>query len=207
MHDHAVHNYFLAQAEVACERMTWSHDISSVHVLLRRRWVFLGTWRQGRSGRRRGFRVCARGGARGSAKRGGGEASFCKWRGYNKLCCCAEQRRFREDQVTQRCRPWRPTMNTWPKQIFWDRTCPHPVRLARLWVFFLGGGCPLVGVFCPLVHVFVSWLVCIYRCIIPRDTYLPTRRLIYGALTFCSSILTWHVYFLFVSNSAIWPRY
>jgi hypothetical protein len=51
--------------------------------------------------RRRGCYVCARGGARGSAKRGGGGALVRVAR-LQKACCCAEQRRFRKDQVTRR---------------------------------------------------------------------------------------------------------
>jgi hypothetical protein len=52
--------------------------------------------------RQRGCYVFARGGARESAKRGGGGGLYGEWRSYSKSCCCAEQRRFRNDQVTRR---------------------------------------------------------------------------------------------------------
>ena len=51
--------------------------------------------------RRRGCYVCARGGARGSAKRGGGGA-LRRVAKLKKMCCCVEQCRFRKNQVTRR---------------------------------------------------------------------------------------------------------
>jgi hypothetical protein len=51
--------------------------------------------------RRRSCYVCARGGARGTPS-AAAAGLYGEWRGYSKLCGCAEQCRFRKDQVTRR---------------------------------------------------------------------------------------------------------